>query len=76
MVEAERIENLVLGLLAHDRVMVAVVAYEGMPLEAGALPLVSPDGAFTPAHVIAWSLWRRAHQATARQSHLKSKTQL
>ena len=24
-----------------------------------------------PAHVIAWSLWRRAHQAAARRSHLK-----
>jgi len=24
-----------------------------------------------PAHVIAWSLWRRAHQALAQKSHLK-----
>jgi hypothetical protein len=29
-----------------------------------------------PAHVIAWSLWRRAHQAIARQAHIKQKTQL
>ena len=29
-----------------------------------------------PAHVIAWSLWRRAHQAAARHSHLKRKPQL
>jgi hypothetical protein len=29
-----------------------------------------------PAHVIAWALWRRAHQAHARQAHLKSKAQL
>jgi len=29
-----------------------------------------------PAHVVAWSLWRRAHQAAARQAHLKSKSQL
>jgi hypothetical protein len=29
-----------------------------------------------PAHVIAWSLWRRAHQAAAQRSHLKRKTQL
>jgi hypothetical protein len=29
-----------------------------------------------PAHVIAWSLWRRAHQAAARKAHIKSKTQL
>src|SRR4051794_4886316 len=29
-----------------------------------------------PAHVIAWSLWRRAHQAAARRSHLKRRTQL
>jgi len=29
-----------------------------------------------PAHVIAWSLWRRAHQAAAQQAHLKAKTQL
>jgi len=24
-----------------------------------------------PAYVIAWSLWRRAHQAFAQRSHLK-----
>jgi hypothetical protein len=24
-----------------------------------------------PAYVIAWSLWRRAHQAEARRAHLK-----
>jgi hypothetical protein len=29
-----------------------------------------------PAHVIAWSLWRRAHQATAQRSHLKHKVRL
>jgi hypothetical protein len=29
-----------------------------------------------PAHVIAWSLWRRAHQAAAQHAHLKQKTQL
>ena len=29
-----------------------------------------------PAHVIAWSLWRRAHQVEARHAHLKRKTQL
>jgi hypothetical protein len=29
-----------------------------------------------PAHIIAWSLWRRAHQAAAQQAHLKSKPQL
>jgi hypothetical protein len=29
-----------------------------------------------PAAVIAWSLWRRAHQAAAQQFHLKRKTQL
>ncbi|WP_282027023.1 hypothetical protein, partial [Limimaricola cinnabarinus] len=29
-----------------------------------------------PARVIAWSLWRRAHQAAARQAHLKMKAQL
>jgi hypothetical protein len=29
-----------------------------------------------PAHIIAWSLWRRAHQAAARTSHLKKKMQL
>ena len=26
-----------------------------------------------PAHIIAWSLWRRAHQAAARRSHMKRK---
>jgi hypothetical protein len=29
-----------------------------------------------PAHVIASSLWRRAHQAEARAAHLKRKLQL
>ncbi|SSC72142.1 unnamed protein product [Ciceribacter sp. T2.26MG-112.2] len=29
-----------------------------------------------PAHVIAWSLWRRAHQAVAQRAHLKSKMQM
>jgi SRSO17 transposase len=29
-----------------------------------------------PAHVIAWSLWRPAHQATARQAHLRKNRQL
>jgi hypothetical protein len=29
-----------------------------------------------PAHIIAWSLWRRAHQAAAKRAHLKRKTQL
>jgi hypothetical protein len=29
-----------------------------------------------PAHIIAWSLWRRAHQAAAQKAHIKSKLQL
>jgi transposase len=29
-----------------------------------------------PAHIIAWSLWRRAHQAAAQRAHLKAKKQL
>jgi len=29
-----------------------------------------------PAHIIAWSLWRRAHQAEAQRPHLKRKMQL
>jgi len=29
-----------------------------------------------PAHLIAWSLWRRAHQAEARRAHLKRRAQL
>ncbi len=29
-----------------------------------------------PSYIIVWSLWRRAHQAEARQAHLKSKPQL
>jgi hypothetical protein len=28
------------------------------------------------AAVIAWSLWRRAHQAAAQDAHIKSKMQL
>jgi hypothetical protein len=29
-----------------------------------------------PAQIIAWSLWRRAHQAEARRAHLKRRMQL
>jgi phosphohistidine phosphatase SixA len=29
-----------------------------------------------PAHVIAWSLWRRAHQAAAQVAHIKRRSQL
>jgi hypothetical protein len=29
-----------------------------------------------PAHIIAWSLWRRAHQAAAQRAHLKAEMQL
>jgi hypothetical protein len=29
-----------------------------------------------PAHVIAWSVWRRAHQAIARKAHIKHNLQL
>jgi len=29
-----------------------------------------------PAHVIAWSIWRRAHQAVARKAHVKQNMQL
>src|SRR3954453_20366995 len=29
-----------------------------------------------PAHIIAWSLWPRAHQAAAKRSHLKHRMQL
>jgi hypothetical protein len=28
------------------------------------------------AHLLAWSSWRRAHQANARKAHLKKKLQL
>jgi hypothetical protein len=29
-----------------------------------------------PAHIIAWSIWRRAHQAEARRAHIKRRAQL
>jgi len=29
-----------------------------------------------PAKVIAWSLWRRAHQAAARRAHVRTRLQL
>jgi hypothetical protein len=29
-----------------------------------------------PARIIAWSLWRRAHQAAAQRAHLNTKMQL
>jgi hypothetical protein len=29
-----------------------------------------------PAHVIAWSLWRRVHQAAAQRAHFKASRQL
>jgi hypothetical protein len=34
------------------------------------------QGRIEPAAVIAWSLWRRAHQAAAQEAHIKSKLQL
>jgi len=29
-----------------------------------------------PPHIIAWSTWRRAHQAAARRAHINRKAQL
>jgi hypothetical protein len=29
-----------------------------------------------PAHIVAWSLWRRAHQAEAQRAHFRAKRQL
>jgi hypothetical protein len=29
-----------------------------------------------PAHVIAWSIWRRVHQAIARKAHINRNMQL
>jgi phosphohistidine phosphatase SixA len=29
-----------------------------------------------PTHIIAWSCWRRAHQAIAQEAHIQSKMQL
>src|SRR5471030_2015041 len=29
-----------------------------------------------PAHIIAWSLWRRAHQAVAQRAHFNARRQL
>ena len=29
-----------------------------------------------PARIIAWSCWRRAHQASAQRTHIQAKTQL
>jgi hypothetical protein len=29
-----------------------------------------------PAYVIAWSIWRRCHQAAAQKAHLKTRAQL
>jgi hypothetical protein len=29
-----------------------------------------------PAHIIAWSCWRRVHQAIAQRAHMKKKLQL
>jgi hypothetical protein len=29
-----------------------------------------------PAHLIAWSVWRRTHQASARKAHIKRNMQL
>ena len=43
---------------------------DGRSRRSAALPHVSRSG-IQPARIIAWSLWRRAHQAAARRSHLK-----
>jgi hypothetical protein len=41
-------------------------------------PCVAPaiERQILPAQIIAWSLWRQAHQAAAQQAHIKSKAQL
>jgi len=31
---------------------------------------------FKPAHIIAWLIWRRVHQASARRAHLNAAAQL
>jgi len=41
------------------------------PGSFGASPSGSPESGST-AHIIAWSLWRRAHQAIAQRSHIKA----
>src|SRR5450432_3615955 len=31
---------------------------------------------FQPAHIVAWSIWRRAHQAEAQRAHFNARRQL
>jgi hypothetical protein len=40
---------------------------------AGVAIQLAPTSAIQPAHIIAWSCWRRAHQAAAQRAHFKSK---
>ena len=44
--------------------------------ESAASPSDSARNRIQPAHIIAWSFWRRAHQAAAQRAHLKTKRQL
>jgi hypothetical protein len=34
------------------------------------------QGRINPAHLMAWSVWRRGHQAIARKAHIKQNMQL
>ena len=44
--------------------------------ESGRIAIRFAQQGIQPAHVIAWSLWRRAHQAVAQIAHSRHKTQL
>ena len=50
--------------------------YDGLSRKSAAWPHASSNDRIEPAFVIAWSAWRRAHQAMAQTSHRKRKAQL
>ena len=74
-----------LVLLAHAILAVIAAAEATRPQPAGLIPLTLPEirrlfaifaaTVHTIAHRLAWSLWRRHHQANARTSHYRHRSQ-
>jgi hypothetical protein len=52
------------------------IGASGIPAEEVCAGFTIAEKRIKPARIIAWSLWRRAHQAVARRAHIKAKRQL
>jgi hypothetical protein len=60
----------------QDKVIVAPALIRWSIQEIRRIAVRLAQRRIRPAHIIAWSLWRRAHQAAAQNYHLKIKKQL